>query len=410
MLYKALSIVKEKLDENKFDLSIRLLAAKEYYVSLQALRHKIEKSINNTHGALKTLCSLFLLGQTIDSCELNSIFKNDEISVLANSKFLQFNKNKVRSNFIVFPFLGCYFVIDRNFSISKDIYIGEDSYLLAQLLQTIEFSNVLDLCTGIGLQAIVSGKKAKKCIAIDINRPALMHAYANVKLNKLEHKVHLLRGDLFEPLSRERFDLICANPPLIPVPYEIPYPLYGHGGPDGLQVVRRILNKVDEHLENDGKVILLSCGMHFPSGINIIEELKNKFKQMHWDITIFILDANPVEIEAERLSSIISKLYGCDRKRVHRKYMEHFRTLNTDYILYCVLFIIKELDQKFQMRVVESPRATIYKRPYLRKMVKILKKTETYYHVAINDELFEVDNYSYLILRECNGKKARAHP
>jgi methylase of polypeptide subunit release factors len=37
----------------------------------------------------------------------------------------------------------------------------------------------------------------------------------NARLNHLEHKIEVRHGDLFAPVSAERFDLICFNPPFL---------------------------------------------------------------------------------------------------------------------------------------------------------------------------------------------------
>ncbi len=39
---------------------------------------------------------------------------------------------------------------------------------------------------------------------------------------------------------KSRFDLICMNPPLLPIPSGLGYPFIGDGGPDGLAVTRRV--------------------------------------------------------------------------------------------------------------------------------------------------------------------------
>jgi hypothetical protein len=77
--------------------------------------------------------------------------------------------------------------------------------------------------------------------------------WINAALNGLSHRVEYLIGDLFEPIAGRRFDLICCNPPFMPVPPGVRFPLFADGGPDGLAVVRRLLAGLPEVLAPDGR-------------------------------------------------------------------------------------------------------------------------------------------------------------
>jgi hypothetical protein len=82
----------------------------------------------------------------------------------------------------------------------------------------------LDLCTGCGCIAIAIAKNFAdaKVIASDISDAALAVAARNVQSHKLEEKITLLCGDLFEPIIRQidsgAFDLIVSNPPYVSQP------------------------------------------------------------------------------------------------------------------------------------------------------------------------------------------------
>jgi release factor glutamine methyltransferase len=131
--------------------------------------------------------------------------------------------------------------------------------------------NILDLCTGCGCIAIAIAKNHPnvKIIATDISDAALSIAAQNVNKYKLEDKITLLAGDLFEPIIRQidwsAFDLIVCNPPYVSEPefeklaknvkdYEPRLAL--HGGADGLDVYRRIIAEVDKFLKPDAALLL----------------------------------------------------------------------------------------------------------------------------------------------------------
>jgi ribosomal protein L3 glutamine methyltransferase len=92
--------------------------------------------------------------------------------------------------------------------------------------------------------------------AIDISADALAVATRNVAEHGLDERITLHRGDLFGPVKRERYDLIVSNPPYVDaagmaaLPPECRYEpaLAFDGGPDGIAIVRRIIDNAGRHL------------------------------------------------------------------------------------------------------------------------------------------------------------------
>jgi release factor glutamine methyltransferase len=129
-----------------------------------------------------------------------------------------------------------------------------------------------DLCTGCGAIAVAVAKNVPdaRVIATDISEAALGVAAKNVEKHKLQERIELRRGDLFEPLvaQLDLFDVIACNPPYVSEAeyealeknvkdYEPRLAL--HAGADGLDFYRRIAEKVDGYLKPDG-VLLLEIG------------------------------------------------------------------------------------------------------------------------------------------------------
>jgi release factor glutamine methyltransferase len=75
--------------------------------------------------------------------------------------------------------------------------------------------DVLDMGTGSGVCAVFAANHARRVVAVDINASAVRCAGINAQLNLVEHKIDLRHGDLFAPVSGERFDLILFNPPFL---------------------------------------------------------------------------------------------------------------------------------------------------------------------------------------------------
>lgn len=76
-------------------------------------------------------------------------------------------------------------------------------------------AEVLDMGTGSGVCAIFAARHARRVVAVDINPAAVRCAAINASLNHLEDRIQLRHGDLFAPVTGERFDLICFNPPFL---------------------------------------------------------------------------------------------------------------------------------------------------------------------------------------------------
>jgi ribosomal protein L3 glutamine methyltransferase len=126
-------------------------------------------------------------------------------------------------------------------------------------------SRALDLCTGGGSLAVLAARvfPNARIDAVDLSPEALDVARRNIEEHGLADRVTLIEGDLFEPLKRERYDLILANPPYVDAaavdafpPEYAAEPRMAHaGGPDGLDVVRQILKGAPDHLTPNGRLV-----------------------------------------------------------------------------------------------------------------------------------------------------------
>ena len=145
---------------------------------------------------------------------------------------------------------------------------GEDeNFLLMEDMSGV--GRVLDLCTGSGCLAIMAAYlfEGAEVDAVDLSKDALDVAKINVKDHGLQDRVHLYKGDLFQPLKGKKYDLIITNPPYVDAAGMSDLPQeYAHeprmalaAGKDGLDIVRRILKEAPAHL-NPGGVLLCEVG------------------------------------------------------------------------------------------------------------------------------------------------------
>ncbi len=161
-------------------------------------------------------------------------------------------------------FYGRPFLVDRRVLIPRPDTEHLVEVALARTRHLSLSARVLDLCTGSGCVAISLGRErpTTSVIGADVSPDALAVAAENV-LRLGAYNVGLICSDLFATLrpGRDRFDLITANPPYI-AEGEIPslaVDIRGYephlalgGGPDGLDLLRRIVAEAPPFLAEGG--------------------------------------------------------------------------------------------------------------------------------------------------------------
>jgi ribosomal protein L3 glutamine methyltransferase len=125
---------------------------------------------------------------------------------------------------------------------------------------------VLDLCTGSGCIAIGCAHffSDASVDAVDVSHRALDVARINIERHKLTERVEPILSDLFNGLKGRRYDLIVSNPPYVsleeysdlPVEYHREPILGLEAGPDGLDLVSRILAQGVDYLEPGGVLVV----------------------------------------------------------------------------------------------------------------------------------------------------------
>jgi release factor glutamine methyltransferase len=142
-----------------------------------------------------------------------------------------------------------------------------DCRLLASVVRELGLArgaSVLDVFTGSGALALVAAQAgAESVTATDIARWAVFNVKVNGLINRT--RVRVLRGDLFEPVRAERFDLILANPPYLPGEIaEVPRrgrARAWEAGLDGRALVDRLCHEAVEHLAPGGNLLVVHSSL-----------------------------------------------------------------------------------------------------------------------------------------------------
>ncbi len=127
--------------------------------------------------------------------------------------------------------------------------VGPSGVTLARMTPRAPVGRALDLGCGAGLQALLMARHSVQVVATDVNPRALACTDENARANGVGN-ISLLLGDLFTPLTGQRFDLIVANPPFVVSPDH--YFWYRDGGTEDGGICRRVLSQIHAFLEPGG--------------------------------------------------------------------------------------------------------------------------------------------------------------
>lgn len=173
-------------------------------------------------------------------------------------------------------FYGINVVVTPNVLIPRPETEGMVEHTLFMALMGMETREltIADVGTGSGAIAVnlAIHLPAARIYAVDISEPALDVAAYNIRGHAVHDRVRLGHGDLLEPLP-EPVDLIVANLPYIPsarIPELQPEvqnepQVALDGGPDGLDLVRRLLVQAPSKLNSPGIILLELDPEQFPA-------------------------------------------------------------------------------------------------------------------------------------------------
>ncbi|GAA2543613.1 MULTISPECIES: HemK2/MTQ2 family protein methyltransferase [Streptomyces] len=127
-------------------------------------------------------------------------------------------------------------------------------------------ADVLDVGTGSGALALEAARRGTRVTAVDVSWRAACAARLNALMAGVPVRVR--RGNLFDPVRGESFDLILTNPPYVPAPGGERPPrgaarAWDAGG-DGRLVLDRICREAPALLRPGGVLLLVQSALSSP--------------------------------------------------------------------------------------------------------------------------------------------------
>jgi methylase of polypeptide subunit release factors len=284
----------------------------------------------------QVLGRLFGEGQDVDTRDLLACVPGDLLSTIEALGLVSRIGEVVTPAYQLVFNLGSWLFYEK-LSPSAKFYYGNDTLEVSRLVRGATGS-VLDLGSGIGTHALVCARTAARVTAVEIEPLAAKVFWINAAMNGLSDKLELFIGDLFEPVAGRKFDLICCNPPYMPVPSGMHYPQLANGGPDGLAIMRRLLAGVPQALNPGGRCAIFGSALGTRKGPDL-----EPFKQMAAEssLAMIMVCRTCNELDGEILKKFVGMATRTnDNEDLEAAFRRHFASLNATH-LYCFVLHVQ---------------------------------------------------------------------
>jgi methylase of polypeptide subunit release factors len=224
--------------------------------------------VTGSGDSLDALIRLFLLQRAVSEAELGKVFP-DLLPELVDAGVLTRQGSEVRAAIDIRPYRDWWIAADltpgldgRQAPMDPDYVLGVSpaSLNLIDITVPIEAGRALDVGTGCGVQALHLSGRAEQVVGTDVNKRALVLAAFTAAMNEVE--VDLRRGNLFEPVKGERFDLIVSNPPFVVAPPTSGRLAYRETGFAADAVIELLVREAPNRLTDGGWLQTLANWIH----------------------------------------------------------------------------------------------------------------------------------------------------
>ena len=221
---------------------------------------------------LASLARFFVLGQAVSLSEIRNEIGASTLDALAGCGVVSVSGESAQlTGLRLVEHYGCLLLCDMR-SAAAQRYYGQDSWALGRYVLSARRGRVLDLCCGVGAQAILGARIAGGADGIDSNPRVADLFDFNAALNGMDACTSLYIGDIHLAADlNQRYTTVVCNPPLVPIPSDLPFPAVGDGGQDGLKVTARAMTMLPSLLVPDGVGLFVGMCLGDDTGPSLAE-------------------------------------------------------------------------------------------------------------------------------------------
>ncbi|MBW3664211.1 MAG: methyltransferase [Actinobacteria bacterium] len=205
-----------------------------------------------------TIAVLFGVGAAVERAAAEAALAPTDLDAWVAAGLLRPDGDRVVAPLRITPHGGFHIVCDFEHGAATEDVVPGPSVTTEQLLAALPrepAARALDLGTGPGYLALQLRRWSDAVVATDLTQRAVRLAGMTVRLNAAPD-IDVRRGDRFEPVRDDRFDLIACNPPFVISPAaELAY----RDAPQrGDRFCRDLIRALPDHLSDRGTAILLA--------------------------------------------------------------------------------------------------------------------------------------------------------
>lgn len=216
-------------------------------------------------NASDALCKLFVEGWPVERAELEGLLTADSVQLLQDFGLLiPQNGSNLAATVSLYPIEHLFIVSDRYNNADGSLFEIWDDFVypclflttrkFIQMLPRTPVGDVLDLCAGTGVGAMLVAGQANSVVGADITERCGTFMKFNAGLNGFSNFETAI-GDLYAPVAGRQFDTIVVHPPYQPVLEHIA--VFNSGGADGEHITRRIIAEAPKYLKPGGRLYCL---------------------------------------------------------------------------------------------------------------------------------------------------------